>query len=205
MFDKFKSHYKEYKKVHNQLFDIKEVPFKYTELLLDIGGVSYNKGLYTIHTFDSSLKWARILTNYFSGFKDEILPFAYDWNGRHYCVPRRGYEDIYMFDPTDLKDYKLNDDLINFHNYTVVDGLDMFDENYFSEVLDFLKVDGLKENNCIGYKIPLFLNGNPNSLNCEVINMNDYWLTQYRINENIKHIPEGSTINYQNLLKQIKS
>ena len=105
MFSKFKEHFNEYYRIDNQLFDLKQIPFKYTELLLDIGGVTYNKGLYTIHTFESSLKWSNLISNYFEGFKDEILPFAYDWCGRQFGVAKRGYEDIYMFDPSDLKDY----------------------------------------------------------------------------------------------------
>ena len=79
MFSKFKSHFEFYNQINNRLFDIKEIPFKYSELLLDIGGYSFNKGLYTLHTFESSLKWAELLSTYFHGYKDEILPFAYDW------------------------------------------------------------------------------------------------------------------------------
>lgn len=92
MFSKFKSHFSLYHQITNRLFDIKEIPFKYSELLLDIGGYSFNKGLYTIHTLESSLKWSELLSTYFTVNKNEILPFAFDWWGRQYCVARKAYE-----------------------------------------------------------------------------------------------------------------
>lgn len=194
MFSIFKEYFKEYCRVENRLFDIKEIPFKYTELLLDIGGVTFNRGLYTIHTFESSLKWAELISRYFKGFEDEILPFAYDWCGRQFGVPKKGYEDIYMFDPVDLKDYSLKENLIEFHDSSLTDGSDMLDEMYFKKVLEKLQVDGLKQNKCIGYKIPLFLNGKADLSNYQIYDIEAYWGTQYQLYDQIKDLPDGTPI-----------
>lgn len=205
MFKKFKAYFSQYTTVTNVVIDNKEIPFKYTELLLDVGGVSYNKGLYTIHTFESSLKWAKILSAYFEGYKNEILPFAFDWWGRQYCVPKKGYESIYVFDPIDLKDYFLEENLIDFHNITLVDDTDLLDSAYFQEALHALKIDGIKQNKCIGYKIPLFLNGNTDLLNLQIVDIEVYWDTQHQIYNQIKDLPDGTRINAAAIIAQFKN
>jgi len=205
MFSKFKEQFKEYYRVDNKLFDQKQIPFKYTELLLDIGGTTYNNGLYTLHTFESSLKWADLISEYIEGFKDEILPFAFDWLGRQFGVPREGYEDIYMFDPVDLSGGAiLRENLMEFHNESLVnDSIDLGEE-YFKEALNSFKIAGLKENTCIGYKIPLFLNGKGDSTNYQIIDIEVYWAIQYQLYNQIKDLPDGTPINTTAIIEGFK-
>ena len=204
MFSKFKSHFELDNQITNRLFDIKEIPFKYSELLLDIGGYSFNKGLYTIHTFESSLKWAGLLSTYFSGYKDEILPFASDWWGRQYCVARKGYEGIYVFDPIDLGDYFLEQNLLDFHNSTLVEDSEILDEIYFKEALETLGLERLNSKQCVGYKLPLFLNGKADTSNYEISDTEVYWYTQYQIFNQIKDLPEGTRISNVAIIPQFK-
>ena len=195
MFSKFKRNFEVYSQITNKLFEIKKIPFKYSELLLDIGGYSFNNGLYTIHTLESSLKWAELLSTYFPGYKNEILPFAFDWLGRQYCVARKGYEGIYVFDPVDLEDYFLAQNLIDYHNITLIDDSDILDAIYFKEALQTLGLVGLNSGQCLGYKLPLFLNGKADSSNYEIIDVEIYWDTQFQIFNQIKDLPEGTRIN----------
>ena len=204
MFSKFESRFEVHYQLANKLFDIKKIPFKYSELLLDLGGYAFNRGLYTIHTFESSLKWADLLSTYFPGYKNEILPFASDWSGRQYCVARKGNEGIYVFDPADLQDYFLDENLINFHEITLADDPDNLDYNDFKEALEILKLRGLNSNQCIGYKIPLFLNGKADTSNYEIIDMEVYWETQYQIFNQIKDLPEGTRITKAGIVAQFK-
>jgi len=205
MFSKFKEHFKEYYRINNKLFDQKQIPFKYTELLLDIGGITYNKGLYTLHTFESSLKWADLISEYVEGFKDEILPFAYDWLGRQFGVSKEGYEDIYMFDPVDLSGGAiLRENLIEFHNESLATNRIDLGEKYFQEALGQFKIDGLKENTCIGYKIPLFLNGKGDSTNYQIIDIEVYWAIQYQLYNQIKDLPDGTSINTTAIIEGFK-
>lgn len=205
MFSKFKEYFKEYYRINNKLFDQKQIPFKYTELLLDIGGTTYNNGLYTLHTFESSLKWANLISEYFEGFKDEIIPFAYDWEGRQFGVPKRGYEDIYMFDPINLSDSILHENLIEFHNESLVDSeMDILNEKYFKIALDVFKINGLKTHTCIGYKIPLFLNGKGDSSNYQIIDIEVYWSTQHQLYNQIKDLPDGTPINTTAIIEGFK-
>lgn len=204
MFSIFKSHFEFYTQISNRLFDIKDIPFKYSELLLDVGGYSFNKGLYTIHTFESSLKWAGLLSTYFPGYKDEILPFAYDWWGRQYCVARKGYEGIYVFDPVDLGDYFLEQNLLDYHNITLVDDFKILDEIYFKEALETLGLEGLNSYQSVGYKLPLFLNGKADSSNYEIVDTKVYWDIQYQIFNQIKDLPEGTRISNVAIVPQFK-
>jgi hypothetical protein len=204
MFSTFKSHFEFYSQITNKLFDIKEIPFKYSELLLDLGGYSFNKGLYTIHTFESSLKWADLLSKYFPGYKNEILPFAFDWCGRQFCVARKGYEGIYVFDPSDLQDLFSDENLLDFHNITLVDDSGILINNYFQEALEVLNLNGLNSNQCVCYKLPLFLNGKDDSSNYEIIDTEVYWETQHQIFNQIKDLPEGTRISNIAIVPQFK-
>ncbi len=204
MFSRFKSHFEFHNQINNRLVDIKEIPFKYLELLLDIGGCSFNKGLYTVHTFESSLKWAELLSTYFPGYKDEILPFAYDWWGGQYCVARKGYEGIYVFDPIDLGDYFLEQNLLDYHNITLVDDSEILDESYFKEALEKLGLKSLNSNQSVGYKLPLFLNGKADSSNYEITDIEVYWYMQYQIFNKIKDLPEGTRISNVAIIPQFK-
>ncbi len=117
MFKNFKSNFIKFSSTENPLIEMKGIPFKYSELLLEFGGKSFDNGLYTIHTFKDSLKWTGLLSHYFEKFKDEIISFGHDWMGRQFCVPTRSDECILMFDPATQEDFFIDENLFFFHVY----------------------------------------------------------------------------------------
>lgn len=204
MFNQFKNKFSVYTTVANVPISITDVPFKYAELLLEMGGTTFNKGLYSIHTFESSLKWADILSKYFQGYKNEILPFAYDWWGRQYAVSKQGHEGIYVFDPVDLGDYLIDGNIIDFHNSTLTQDIELLDNVLFQDELKFLAVDGLSPFKAIGYKIPLFLNGKANLVNTEIVDGEIYWALQYQMYEQVKNLPDGTRISNVGIIPGFK-
>ena len=91
--------------------------------------------------------------------------------------------------------YFLEQNLIDYHNITLIYESDILDAIYFKEALQTLGLVGLNSGQCVGYKLPLFLNGKADSSNYEIIDVEIYWDTQFQIFNQIKDLPEGTRIN----------
>ena len=196
MFKNFKSSFTEFSSIENPLIEMKGIPFKYSELLLEFGGKSFDNGLYTIHTFKDSLKWTNLLSHYFEKFKDEMISFGHDWMGRQFCVPTRSNECILMFDPATQEDFFIDENLLFFHNNILVeDKIDFLALDTFEEVLTYLKIDSIKYNQGIGFKTPLFLNGKPEVSNYEVGDLEVYWDFEYQLYQQVKNLPDGTRVH----------
>ena len=196
MFKEFKLSFTEFSTKENELIQMNAIPYKYKELLLDCGGKSYDKGLYTIHTFKESLEWTNLLSEYFPKFKDEIISFAHDWMGRQFCVPTRSNECILMFDPATQEDFFIEENLLFFHNTILVeDKIDFLALDMFEEVLAYLKTDSIKFNQCLGFKTPLFLNGKLEVSNYIGGDLEVYWDFEYQLYQQVKNLPDGTRVH----------
>jgi len=195
MFNKFKSRFSEYLSVENQRIEMKDVPFKYSELVLECGGKSYDKGLYTIHTFEESIKWTGLLCEYFEKYKGEIISFGHDWLGRQFCVPTRSSECILVFDPATQQDMHMEENLFDFHNIFLFDKKEQFfSSEIFENILAYLEIGGLEFDKCIGLKTSLFLGGNEEKSNYESCNLEVYWDIEFQISSQVKHMPKGTVV-----------
>jgi len=200
MFKTFKSNFTEFSTIANPLFNMKDIPFKYKELLLDCGGKSYDNGLYSIHTFEDSVKWTGLLYQYFEKFKDAILSFGHDWKGRQFCVPIRTGECIYMFDPASQGDYYFEENLLDFHNNTLPNTkVENLDADIFEQVLNHLGIKSIEYHNCIGFNTPLFLNGKEELDNYKVIDLEVYWDIEYQLYQQASKLPPGTRISGVNI------
>lgn len=196
MFKNFKSNFKESSVVKNTLIEIKNIPFKYKELLLDCGGKSYDNGLYTIHTFKDSLHWTDLLSIYFKKFNGEIISFGHDWMGRQYCVPVKSKECILIFDPATLEDFYVDEDLFFFHdNILANDKIGFLALDLFEEGLNHLKINSIQYSQCLGFKTPLFLNGKEDVTNYQISDLDVYWDVEYQLFNQVNNLPNGTQVD----------
>jgi hypothetical protein len=184
---------------------MKGVPFKYTELLLDCGGMSFDNGLYTIHTFEDSIKWTNLLSKYFAKSQDSFLSFGHDWMGIQYCVSRNTNECIYIYDPATHEEFLVDENLLDFHNTVLPNSKeDNLASDLFSEALKYLKIERIDYKDCLGFKVPLFLNGKEEVSNYEICDIEFYWDNQFQIYNQIKDFPDGTHINNTTLIPGFK-
>ena len=196
MFKNFELSFTESSSIENPLIEMKRIPFKYSELLLEFGGKSFDNGLYTIHTFKDSLKWTGLLSQYFEKFKDEIISFGHDWMGRQFCVPTKSNECIYMFDPATQEDFYIDENLFYFHNSTLSDSkINNLASDLFEGALIHLGITRINYHQCIGFKTPLFLNGKEEVSNYEVGDLEVYWEFEYQLYQQVKNLPEGTRVH----------
>lgn len=145
------------------------------EFLKFYSGVSFKNGLYRIHRNEDFDKWTQIVESVFPKYKGKILVFGYDWLGRQFAL-NLNTGTVLLFEPGTGEVLNIPADFENFHNEEITEysedslASDFFEEWYASE-----QGKALSHDQCVGYKIPLFLNGEDNLSNLEVSDMDVYW------------------------------
>ena len=164
-------------------------------LFSQLAGLTFDNGILRIHSLGSSYVWTEYITYYFEEYKNKVYSFAFDWLGRQFSVDLFNKDLIYMFDPATGESFKLEQNIFGFFNEDLSiykEGTLITDEFY---QLSNLHLNNLDFNQCIGYKKILFLGGEDNISNLELIDMEVYWEINRQVFRKIKGLPEGMKIN----------
>lgn len=174
----------------------KDVPRDLFELINLFSGVSFNHGLYRIHSFRSSSRWATIIGNYFKNYNHIIFPFSFDWTGRQYCLSKLNNKLLFMFDPSTGDDFTLEQDIVSFHNIDLVsDTLSILSSDIFENILAWHKYNSIGYNEILGYKMPLFLGGADSIDNYQKFDMEVYWEIYGQLYIQTKGMSDGTVID----------
>lgn len=151
----------------------------FSGLMSTYGGSTFNDGLYRLHAAQDILKWTQLVEESFTHYKDRIICFGYDWLGRHFALDKNRVEKdqmlILLLEPGTGEVMQIPANFSTFHNQELVE--------YQNEALasDFYNAwintggEIPSHTQCIGYKVPLFLNGNDTTDNLELSDMEVYW------------------------------
>lgn len=146
-----------------------------------LGGKSFNKGLYRIHTLESSFEWTVFIKKIFPEYSDDIVVISYDWYGRQFAINVKEINLMHMYDPATFEYFNIYDDISEFHNLTITDS----DEDLLlnEEFQDWLRIGNtlLDLTECVGFKVPLFMNGQESLINTERIDIKFYWEINYKL------------------------
>lgn len=151
----------------NQIEDIHGFMEKYS-------GRTFLGGLYRIHNKKDIKKWNNIIGKSFPAAYNNVEVFGYDWAGRNFAV----YDEtntVLIFEPGTGEAFDTGMDFFEFHdeeipqNHTVC-----LMSEYFQEWKDSSNCN-IAHDQCVGYKVPLFLNGKDEVENLEVSDMEVYW------------------------------
>jgi len=145
------------------------------EFMDSFGGKTFLNGLYRIHKNEDIAKWNKILKNSFPKFKNEIQVFGYDWLGRNFALDKKR-NIVLIFEPGTGEILNTQESFVNFHNNEIPQYHDAcLASNFFDEWFKSNNNFILPHNKCVGYKVPLFLNGDDNIENLEISDMEVYW------------------------------
>ena len=184
MFEKFLSSYDILRKSHNEidkdiLKGISIYAHGFTELMTQCAGSTFGGGIYRLHSVQDIIKWTQIVEDSFLTYKNRLVCFGFDWLGRHFALDKGRIENnqmlILLIEPGTGEAFEIPANFKNFHNNELVDYQnDALSYNFYNE---WLESTGLipDHQQCIGYKIPLFLGGNDTIENLELIDMDVYW------------------------------
>lgn len=145
------------------------------EFLKTYSGETFLNGLYRIHKSDEVAKWTEIIRKSFPKYNGKILVFAFDWLGRNFALDIER-NVVLIFEPGTGELLNTQVNFINFHNEEIPEYHDAcLASDFFNEWYDENNHYILQHNECAGYKVPLFLNGEDAIENLEVSDMEVYW------------------------------
>ena len=145
------------------------------EFFDSMNGLSFLNGMYRLFKTDDIDKWNTIVEQSFPRYKGRFDVFGYDWLGRVFALNKES-KTVLLFEPGTGEVLDIPASFEDFHNVEIVDYHDdslasNFFENWYSSCNNYK----LKLNECAGYKIPLFLNGDDIVDNLEISDMEVYW------------------------------
>ncbi|RVD55726.1 MULTISPECIES: T6SS immunity protein Tdi1 domain-containing protein [unclassified Mesorhizobium] len=182
----------------NAAFDAKI--FGLSELLTSFGGASFRKGLYRVIRAQDVALWNARVTLGFPEFVGRITCFGYDWQGSAFAVDgerlEQGQPGVLLFEPGTGEALEIPANIETFHDVLAIEDPDAaLSANIFVE--DWLAAGGAPPtyDQCIGYKIPLFLGGVDDVSNQELTDLEVYWHIMGQVIAKIKGLPPGTPVN----------
>lgn len=144
------------------------------ELLKYLSERNILNGMYRVFKEDEVDKWNKIVEEAFTAYKGRIKVFGYDWLGRVFAL-KNEVNTVILMEPGTGEVLDIGVGLAEFHNVEIAEyHEDSLASNFFEEWFEISK-HILEKNECAGYVVPLFLNGEDNVDNLEVSDMEVYW------------------------------
>jgi hypothetical protein len=166
MFEKFLDFIKEDKKINIRSTE---------EFIKQYNGKTFLNGLYRIHQTNDLKKWNDIIERTFPMTIGKVSVFGYDWLGRHFAIYSET-ETVILLEPGTGEVFDTCLNFYDFHNIEIPNNhINCLSSEYFKEWYEASNHYILPHNKCVGYKIPLFLNGKDTIENMEVSDMEVYW------------------------------
>jgi hypothetical protein len=162
------------------------------------GGQSFNGGIYRVIDPSDLPAWQARIHFAFPEFKGRILCFANDWLGRAFALDVKRLEDgepgVLLFEPGTGEVLEVPCNLLTFHNIELIEDSDAPLASAFYEVWLSQGGKAPARDQCIGYKIPLFLGGEDGGENFEVSGLDVYWHLMGQLIETTRGLAPGTPI-----------
>lgn len=149
------------------------------ELFSSNNGESFGDGLYRLHDFGKIDYWNEFIAKGFPDFSGRIMCFGYDWLGRQFALDNQREENdqalILMFEPGTGEVLEIPCNFVEFHNDEIPNYHDACLASEFYESWKKANQTTVQHDECVGYKVMLFLGGEDTLENLEKSNLDVYW------------------------------
>lgn len=172
----------------------------YEDLAERFAGCSFENGLYRLHDASSGPRALAWIAESFPEFAHRACPFGYDWLGRQFAIDTgrvvAGQALVLLLEPGTGDVLEIPLALDAFHNQELVEYKDAAVASGFFAAWskDHESALPLASNNCVGYRVPLFLGGLDTVENLEVIDLDVYWTICGQLRRGALLLPEGASI-----------
>ncbi|MBR6402607.1 MAG: DUF1851 domain-containing protein [Eubacterium sp.] len=149
----------------------------YSDVVNQLGGSVLNSGLFTVFKENDISRWNNIVKETYTEFPSEVKLFGYDWLGRCFGMDSRNetFGNVLMYEIGTADILEIPCNLESFLDEEIpIYSDDCLAESFFKEWLDYSK-QKISYGQCVGYKVPLFLNGDDSVENLELNDMEVYW------------------------------
>jgi hypothetical protein len=172
----------------------------YRALAETFAGCSFENGLYRLHDAISGPAAASLIADAFPEFATRACPFGYDWLGRQFAIDTArqaaGQPLMLLLEPGTADALEIPLPFSAFHNEELVDYRDAALASGFFALWaeESSAALPLARDDCVGYRVPLFLGGDDTVDNLEVIDLDVYWTTCGQLRRGTLRLPEGTSI-----------
>ena len=143
-----------------------------------LGGKTFNNGLYRVFRTDQIAAATQAMERVFPEYRGRIVPFAFDWLGRHFASDQARLENrkpqVLMLEVGAGEAMEIPASVLDFHNVELVDYADDALAAPFWRQWRSQTANDLAFADCVGYKVPLFLGGADALANLEVVDLSVY-------------------------------
>ena len=169
------------------------------DLVERFGGMSFERGLYTLVAADEVDVWTGVAAAAFPGFAHRIRCFGRDWLGRMFAVDSERSDDgeplVLMLEPGTGDVLEVPIGFAEFHEAELVDVPDAaVASSFFETWLESPVGREPEDHECIGYRVPLFLGGVDEVANLEPVDAEVYWSTCGQLLEQTRELPPGTVV-----------
>ncbi|HVX91017.1 MAG TPA: T6SS immunity protein Tdi1 domain-containing protein [Candidatus Paceibacterota bacterium] len=168
------------------------------ELFRTFGGASFNGGIYRILCSEETDKWDALISEVFPSFGGRTTCFALDWLGRLFALdPARlssGKPAVVMFEPGTGQSLEIPCNLTQFHESELITYQEQALAKGFYDAWQSKGGPPPSPEQCIGYKVPLFLGGSDTVDNLEVSDLDVYWTIIAQLILQVRGISRGARI-----------
>jgi hypothetical protein len=165
-------------------------------LVIDnLGGKTFNDGLYRVVHADDIQPITEIVKEAFPEFDDRLVPFGFDWLGRVFAVDKsrivNGHKQVTMVEFGAGEAMQIPCSAIEFHESELINFADDALSRPFYDQWRLTYTDSLTYEKCVGYRVPLFLNGSDTVDNLEVSDRAVYWEFCRQLRSQVKSMRDG--------------
>lgn len=168
------------------------------QILNALGGKTFNHGIYRVLRADQITAATQAMEGVFPEYRGRIVPFAFDWLGRHFAIDRgrveKGQPLILMLEIGAGEAMEIPASVLEFHNVELVDYTnDALAATFWQQWRSDNPTD-LAFTDCVGYKVPLFLGGPDVLANLEAIDLSVYVEISGQLRNKIRTLAPGQSI-----------
>lgn len=171
---------------------------KSAERLVQFSGCSFGGGIYHLLESDEISSWTRAVQEGFPEYSDRIRCFGRDWLCNQFCLDKQRMEAgealILLFEIGTGKVLKIPETFDSFHSSLIIKDPDAALAATFYGRWRIVDSRPLGADECVGYKVPLFLGGKDELGNLERMNASVYWHDSVQMLLRTRDLPPGTKI-----------
>jgi hypothetical protein len=163
-----------------------------------LGGKTFNDGIYRFYRWDQIQRATEVVKSVFVATEGPINIFAADWLGRQFGVNSgvrvHDKPTVDCFDLAGPDSFHTDQSIIDFHNKALAEKAHAALAEKFYERWKMGYKQPLTADVCAGYRVPLFLGGEDDVHNLEVVDMDVYLELCSQLWNRVKGLPDGTPI-----------
>lgn len=203
MFERFKQRYAVTSRLSAGLPDpIVTSPLEntpgYEDFMREHAGATFNEGVYRVHSLEARARLTCLVEQAYPMYRGQFAVFGCDWLGRQFALDSQRRENgqplVVMYEPGTGQALEIPATFQGFHDEVLSLESDAALADVFFQ--DWLRAGhrGPRPAECVGYKVPLFLNGEDTIDNLELTAMELSWELTAQLLAKTRGLPAGTPI-----------